>query len=89
MFIFCLDTKNEPKKIKTSADSFVAYLLDICLTHRDKSSVRAKFEAMQCSSLKQMRLPLFHCFTALLPCSSLKQVRLPFFILLWAYGLSL
>ncbi len=56
MFIFCLDTKNEPKKIKTNADSLVAYLLDISLTHRDKSSVRVSLETMQCSSLKQVRL---------------------------------
>ncbi|MBT7009826.1 hypothetical protein HN960_05340 [Candidatus Peregrinibacteria bacterium] len=46
MFIFCLDTKNEPKKIKAIADSLVAYLLDISLTHRDKSSVRVTFKAM-------------------------------------------
>jgi len=57
MFIFCLNTKNEPKKIKASTDSFVAYLLDISLTHRDKSSVRVSLKTMLCSSLKQMRLP--------------------------------
>gem|GEM_PF-1101976 len=70
MFIFCFDTKNEPKKIKASADSFVAYLLDISLTHRDESYFLAK--------LKKSARHLFRTILETTQCSLLKQVRLPF-----------
>jgi len=72
MFIFCLDTKNEPKKIKAIADSLVAYLLDIRFTHRDESDFfvplknplaicSRKYRTTFCSSLRQMRSPPFYC----------------------------